>query len=120
MADPITRRWRVGQNEVARRCHTPADDQPALSGRQGTAQSEREITGDESVEAIKLWNDVTETFDTATTAINRLCSADLAAPSAYYWVDTQGTVDVSDDIAYGTQDRIFLTGEEGGVEGCEQ
>ncbi len=44
--------------------------------------------------------------------ISRLCSADLAAVSAYYWVDDQGTADTSDDIAYGTQDRIFLTGEE--------
>lgn len=42
----------------------------------------------------------------ATTIISRLCSADLAAPTAYQWTDTgTGTV-------YGTSARIFQSGEE--------
>ncbi|OYW44501.1 MAG: hypothetical protein B7Z08_09160 [Sphingomonadales bacterium 32-68-7] len=45
-------------------------------------------------------------------SISRLCSADLAPVSAYYWVDTMGTETTTDDVAYGTQERIFLTGEE--------
>ncbi len=45
-------------------------------------------------------------------SISRLCSADLAPVSAYQWVDTRGTVDTSDDVTYGTAERIFLTGEE--------
>jgi hypothetical protein len=41
-----------------------------------------------------------------TTVIQRLCSADLAAPTAYAWTDP-GT-----GIFYGTDARIFQTGEE--------
>lgn len=44
----------------------------------------------------------------ATTAINRLCSADLAAPTAYQWTD------VNSGITYGTSARIFQSGEESG------
>jgi len=44
----------------------------------------------------------------ATTVIQRLCSADLAAPTAYAWTDpATGTF-------YGTDARIFQTGEESG------
>jgi hypothetical protein len=41
-----------------------------------------------------------------TTVIQRLCSADLAAPTAYAWTDP------STGIFYGTDARIFETGEE--------
>jgi hypothetical protein len=41
-----------------------------------------------------------------TTVIQRLCSADLAAPTAYAWTDP-GT-----GVFYGTDARIFQTGEE--------
>ncbi|MEI8213552.1 MAG: VCBS domain-containing protein, partial [Planctomycetota bacterium] len=44
----------------------------------------------------------------ATTLISRLCSADLATPSAYRWTDPgTGTI-------YGTSARIFQSGEESG------
>jgi VCBS repeat-containing protein len=44
----------------------------------------------------------------ATTLISRLCSADLAMPSAYQWTEPgTGTV-------YGTSSRIFQSGEESG------
>ena len=42
-----------------------------------------------------------------TTVIQRLCSADLAAPGAYLYTATDGTV-------YGTAARIFQSGEESG------
>ena len=41
-----------------------------------------------------------------TTVIQRLCSADLAAPTAYAWTDP------STGTFYGTDARIFQTGEE--------
>ena len=43
-----------------------------------------------------------------TTAMARLCSADLAAPTAYAWTDP------ATGIFYGTTARIFQTGEESG------
>lgn len=66
----------------------------------------------DSITNVQLWDDVTETFVTSTYAINRLCSADLALQSAYSYTAPDGTV-------YGTQDRIFMTGEEAGSEGKE-
>ncbi|MCY2964733.1 MAG: hypothetical protein NT069_14030 [Planctomycetota bacterium] len=44
----------------------------------------------------------------ATTAFNRLCSADLADASAYQWTDP------NTNITYGTSSRIFQSGEESG------
>tara|TARA_B110001454_G_scaffold207600_1_gene219168 strand:+ start:381 stop:2330 length:1950 start_codon:yes stop_codon:yes gene_type:complete len=66
----------------------------------------------DSISSVQLWDDVTESFVSSTYAINRLCSADLALQSAYSYTAPDGTV-------YGTQDRIFLTGEEAGSEGKE-
>jgi Ca2+-binding RTX toxin-like protein len=79
------------------------------------------LSGEDAITTVKLWDDVTKDFYTPATpyAIARLCSADLAEQSAYYWVDTKGTVDTSDDVAYGTQTKIFMTGEETGSEGKE-
>jgi len=46
----------------------------------------------------------------STTAIGRLCSGDLAAPTAYAWTDP------NTGIFYGTTARIFQSGEEmGGI-----
>jgi Ca2+-binding RTX toxin-like protein len=77
------------------------------------------ISGEDAITTVKLWDDTLKEFYTPATpyAIARLCSADLAEQSAYYWVDTKGTVDTSDDVAYGTQTRIFTHGEETGAEG---
>lgn len=79
------------------------------------------VSGEDAITTIKLWNDVTKEFFTPATpyAIARLCSADLADQSAYYWVDDKGTADTADDVAYGTQTKIFMTGEETGSEGKE-
>lgn len=66
----------------------------------------------DSITNVQLWDDVTESFVTSTYAIGRLCSADLAEQSAYSFTAPDGTV-------YGTQDKIFMTGEENGSEGKE-
>ena len=77
------------------------------------------VSGEDAITTVKLWDDVAKAYYTPATpyAINRLCSADLADQSAYYWVDDKGTVSTADDVAYGTQTRIFTNGEEAGAEG---
>ncbi len=71
------------------------------------------VSGRDAITTVKLWNDATDAFETATYAIGRLCSADLAPQSAYIWTDPVS------GITYGTNTKIFLTGEESGVEGKE-
>lgn len=58
---------------------------------------------------VKTWDSLTSTWSTPSTpyAIGRLCSADLPATSAFY----------NSATGLGTQDRIFMTGEESGAEG---
>ncbi len=53
------------------------------------------------------WNTTTQAYEPATTAFARFCSGDLAEVSAFYNAAT----------GLGTQDRIYLNGEEFGVEG---
>lgn len=66
------------------------------------------VSGSDLVNTVKLWNGIDySTFNTATPQaipFNRFCSADLAAPTAYY----------NSITGLGTQDRIFMNGEEGG------
>lgn len=66
----------------------------------------------DAISNVQLWDDATDSFVTSTYAIGRLCSADLAQQSAYSFTAPDGTV-------YGTQDRIFMSGEEVGPEGKE-
>lgn len=73
----------------------------------------------DAIQTVMLWNDASNSYVETTYAIGRLCSADLADTSAYSWIDDRGTASTADDIAYGTLDRIFLTGEEVGSEGKE-
>ena len=65
------------------------------------------LAADDLGDTVYRCDAATETFYAGTTAIGRLCSADLALPSAYF------------DAASGkgTQDRILLNGEETGPEG---
>ncbi|MBC7451223.1 MAG: esterase-like activity of phytase family protein [Cytophagales bacterium] len=72
------------------------------------------ISGADLIQNVKIWNKTTSTYDTynktnpsALTAFNRFCSADLPAVSAFYNAAT----------GLGTQDRIFMNGEEAGDEG---
>ncbi len=71
------------------------------------------VSTEDAIKQVLLWDDATESFVDATYAIGRLCSADLAAVTAYEWTDP------ATGITYGTSDRIFLTGEEAGAEGKE-
>lgn len=72
------------------------------------------ISGHDAIQQVYLFNDASGQFvQSSNYAITRLCSADLAPQSAYYWIDP------SDGTAYGTQSRIFMTGEESGTEGKE-
>jgi serralysin len=68
----------------------------------------------DAINTVQLWNDTLNDgvggFEQAASyAIGRLCSADLANTSAYAFE--------SDGVVFGTTDRIFMTGEEIGVEG---
>lgn len=66
------------------------------------------ISGDDLIQSgedIFTWNGVD--YVAGTTAWNRFCSADLPALSAFYDANT----------GLGTEERIYLTGEEAGSEG---
>jgi serralysin len=75
----------------------------------------------DAITTVLLWDDLTSAFATPTVpyAIGRLCSADLAEQTAYQWTDTKGTETTEDDVVYGTDAKIFMTGEEIGPEGKE-
>ncbi|MFN5946440.1 MAG: alkaline phosphatase PhoX [Phycisphaerae bacterium] len=69
------------------------------------------VGGRDLIQGVNQFNTTTNSFFSATTQFGRFCSADLAAQSAYKWMDpTTGTV-------YGTDNRILLNGEEIGNEG---
>ncbi|MBS9383587.1 MAG: SdiA-regulated domain-containing protein [Dolichospermum sp. BR01] len=67
------------------------------------------VSGSDLIQNVYNWNSATQSSNTTTSTINfnRFCSADLAAPTAYYNAAT----------GLGSQARIFLNGEEGGSTG---
>ncbi|MES2779633.1 MAG: choice-of-anchor I family protein [Bacteroidota bacterium] len=72
------------------------------------------VAGSDLIKRVNVWNVATQSFTlldsanaSALTAFNRFCSADLPAVSAFYNA-TSGL---------GTQERIFMNGEEAGNEG---
>jgi hypothetical protein len=66
------------------------------------------VSGQDLVQTVRTWNTATSSYNAAgTTVFTRLCSADLARPTAYFNAAT----------GLGTTDRIFLSGEESGAEG---
>lgn len=72
------------------------------------------VSGADLIQSIKLWNNATNSYITysgaypsASAALNRFCSADLPAVSAFY----------NSFTGMGTQSRIFMNGEESGNEG---
>ena len=60
------------------------------------------LSGDDLVKQVYLWDSVTGSYIAATTAFNRLCSADLPDVTAFYDPAT----------GLGTTARIFMNGEE--------
>jgi uncharacterized repeat protein (TIGR03803 family) len=70
------------------------------------------ISGADLIQTVKLWNGSGYTTYNASTpspltAFNRFCSADLPAPAAFY----------NSITGLGTQEKIFMNGEESGNEG---
>ncbi|MGZ8363266.1 MAG: alkaline phosphatase PhoX, partial [Caulobacteraceae bacterium] len=60
------------------------------------------VSGDNLAQQVYLWDPSTDSYAAGTTAWERLCSGDLASPSAFY--------DAASGL--GTTARIYLTGEE--------
>ncbi len=72
------------------------------------------LSGADLIQSVKLWNVATNSyitysgaFPSTSAALNRFCSADLPAVSAFY----------NSFTGKGTQARIFMNGEESGNEG---
>ena len=65
------------------------------------------VSSNDLIQTAKLYSVATDSYVTATTTFSRFCSGDLAEQSAFYDAAT----------GLGTQVRIYLTGEESGVEG---
>ena len=66
------------------------------------------VTASDLIQDVHLYDPATGNYIEETTAFNRFCSADLAKPGAFYNAET----------GLGYQDgRLFLNGEESGVEG---
>lgn len=72
------------------------------------------LSGADLIQQISLWNPITSSyityssaFPSSSAALGRFCSADLPAVSAYY----------NSVTGKGTQARIFMDGEENGAEG---
>ena len=70
------------------------------------------VSGSDLIQTVKLWNPLTSTYNTYNAAnpqlagFDRFCSADLPVLAAFYNKAT----------GKGTQERIFMNGEEGGTE----
>jgi hypothetical protein len=60
------------------------------------------LSGQDQIRTVLLYDAATASYVNATTAFNRFCSADLAAPTAYFNPAT----------GLGTAERIFTNGEE--------
>ncbi|BAY63876.1 CHU large protein [Calothrix brevissima NIES-22] len=69
------------------------------------------VSGSDLIKNIYNWDNANQTSNTTTSVIafNRFCSADLAAPTAFYNAAT----------GLGSQERIFMHGEEGGSTGYQ-
>ena len=67
------------------------------------------VAGEDLMKNLFMWDSVNQVSKSvsSTIALNRFCSADLPAVSAYYNKNT----------GKGTQERIFMNGEEGGAHG---
>jgi hypothetical protein len=70
------------------------------------------VSGEDLMKRVYGWDVTTQSSKTTTStlAFNRFCSADLPAVSAFYNASS----------GLGTQERIFMHGEEGGATGWQQ
>ncbi|MEJ7680251.1 MAG: hypothetical protein WKG06_20835 [Segetibacter sp.] len=67
----------------------------------------RVMNGSDLIQKVYVWDTVTHSFMKRSTAFSRFCSTDLPPVSAFY----------NSTSALGTQERIFMNGEENGMEG---
>jgi hypothetical protein len=68
----------------------------------------RVLHGEDLIQSVQLWNKTTSAYAPAANfSFSRFCSADLAAPGAFFDAAT----------STGFSGRLFLNGEESGVEG---
>lgn len=65
------------------------------------------MSGADLMQKVCLWDILTNSFKQDTTTFSRFCSADLPPVSAFY----------NSTSGLGTQERIFMNGEENGMEG---
>lgn len=65
------------------------------------------VSAEDAIQHVNLWDDATQSYSQSSYAISRFCSGDLADPLAYFNAAT----------GLGTNERIYLTGEESGTEG---
>ena len=65
------------------------------------------VNGSDLIQKVNIWDKDSAKYDQITTAFGRFCSADLAKSSAFFNAAT----------GLGTQERIFLNGEENGADG---
>jgi len=65
------------------------------------------LSGEDLIQSVMIWNKTTSQYESATVTFSRFCSADLPTPSAFY--------DAASGLGY--DGRIFMNGEESGVEG---
>ena len=65
------------------------------------------VSGSDLISKVKLWRPSTSSYYDSTTSFNRFCAADLPLVSAFYNAAT----------GLGTQERIYMNGEESGAEG---
>ena len=64
-------------------------------------------SGADLIQTVNTWNSGTSSYVLGTTAFGRFCSADLPPVTAFY----------NSTTGLGTQERIFMNGEESGAEG---
>lgn len=65
------------------------------------------VSGSDLIKKVYLWKPATNNYKDTTLAFTRFCSADLPAVTAFY----------NSATGMGTQERIFMNGEESGAEG---
>ncbi|MFM9911167.1 MAG: choice-of-anchor I family protein [Chitinophagaceae bacterium] len=65
------------------------------------------VGGSDLMQQVYLWDTTTRTFNSGTFAFSRFCSADLPGTAAFY----------NSASGKGTTERIFMNGEESGIEG---
>ena len=65
------------------------------------------VSGGDLISKVKLWRRSTNSYFDSTTSFNRFCAGDLPSSKAFYNAST----------GFGTQEKIFMNGEEAGAEG---